>query len=934
MMQAPTKRQRLAAPIGFEHDDDDVEDELVQDPGHVNRRRDPGYRLEVKRVKSALRHKSMLEEIFKKYGHENLDSDEVDLRTGKTVVNKGHLEALRDSDNLLQDDSEEYDESILTSKPHAAALIKAPTLGCLAPRARATISGQYPPLFPRGMGIGGQHIDPGRRAWNISGGTFGGIFPGGLFTGLSPGPGTQWGMGLPPSYGPEPTFGGSAPCRRIVTRKAIQGPIPEDVDEDDILSGPSCSNLPRKKIAKSACLGRAQPDNEKMGRDEAPNDDDGQILGRETAAAAGISPSNSRCRKSSKRPSDKPNSKTGRNEHHSPSHAPRSPKLKADENRRDLPAAESMRPSRKRKNRADSATAKVQPPKTEDKTGKRIKSEASQQIIVEILSKPQDFRKDFVHHTPASLDCVLGSEKPSVADLGPKKATPDIGASEPVKIGKISPALPCREEKGNQESLHLDPAEPSQQEASNTGSQSPILQRVMMDPSYEFSDEDEPLPRPPKLISLPVRAKENIESTSLNSHIGITYEEPTRPQAFDYTDEHMPQKQQKPANDIEVYKAHDSRNRPLSHAEATLHCSDLKTSAKPMRRASPRRKAAKLPPEQNASKPGSSGRATRNSSTERIIADKTSRRRRTRSNKLAPPSPSLTSHTDADMTAYTAEATRLVDKQSSSNDKMLLSPPIMNKSPEIQNVDMAELDLPLIEDAPVLSPNSPSLDKTKQIPDATPDHEHFSIPAKPQVAPKTPSHHLAPKTICSFVPGSDSSPQESGDEDELSGGPSHFFAALSSSRQMRPSTFYIPPGTNSPRPSKSRIFMGNLGFGGNGGSSSSAGRARRSRSNDRTEKRRMRHGDGSGSNSPVRPLSGAGRTRSTLQPRELVLRTPQKKGGNKDEWMGQSRSSSHSAPIWSRTPTPTLVKTPGGSRRRCGENGWICGRDWCFTCLQ
>lgn len=34
------------------------------------------------------------------------------------------------------------------------------------------------------------------------------------------------------------------------------------------------------------------------------------------------------------------------------------------------------------------------------------------------------------------------------------------------------------------------------------------------------------------------------------------------------------------------------------------------------------------------------------------------------------------------------------------------------------------------------------------------------------------------------------------------------------------------------------------------------------------------------------------------------------------------------------SPTGPMIETPGGSKRRCGENGFRCGRGFCFKCLE
>ncbi|TLS23650.1 uncharacterized protein PpBr36_05625 [Pyricularia pennisetigena] len=46
-----------------------------------------------------------------------------------------------------------------------------------------------------------------------------------------------------------------------------------------------------------------------------------------------------------------------------------------------------------------------------------------------------------------------------------------------------------------------------------------------------------------------------------------------------------------------------------------------------------------------------------------------------------------------------------------------------------------------------------------------------------------------------------------------------------------------------------------------------------------------------------------------------------------------SRSSSSVRSRLNSSPVRSVVQTPGGSKRRCGEEGFRCDRDWCFFCI-
>ncbi|POS77557.1 hypothetical protein DHEL01_v204057 [Diaporthe helianthi] len=90
-MERPVKRQRIA-PDSLGTDD---EDELDCEPNELNQRRDPVYQLEQARVRASNKLKSRFEDIFAKYERDFTGiGDEIDLRTGRVVVNNGHLQSI------------------------------------------------------------------------------------------------------------------------------------------------------------------------------------------------------------------------------------------------------------------------------------------------------------------------------------------------------------------------------------------------------------------------------------------------------------------------------------------------------------------------------------------------------------------------------------------------------------------------------------------------------------------------------------------------------------------------------------------------------------------------------------------------------------------------------------------------------------------------
>ncbi|KAL7620294.1 hypothetical protein AAE478_009287 [Parahypoxylon ruwenzoriense] len=89
-------------------DDDDEEnlDELSMSPTQFDIRQDPLYRLDKGRAKAATRLKSAFENIFEKYGRDFTGvGDEIDLETGEVIINNGHLQSLQDDKDRSREGS-------------------------------------------------------------------------------------------------------------------------------------------------------------------------------------------------------------------------------------------------------------------------------------------------------------------------------------------------------------------------------------------------------------------------------------------------------------------------------------------------------------------------------------------------------------------------------------------------------------------------------------------------------------------------------------------------------------------------------------------------------------------------------------------------------------------------------------------------------------
>lgn len=107
-MERPVKRQRIT--LGLTGTDD--EDELDCEPNELNQRRDPVYQLEQARARASNKLKSRFEDIFAKYEKDFTGvGDEIDLRTGEVVVNNGHLQSITDVQEFGEGDEDEDEDS-------------------------------------------------------------------------------------------------------------------------------------------------------------------------------------------------------------------------------------------------------------------------------------------------------------------------------------------------------------------------------------------------------------------------------------------------------------------------------------------------------------------------------------------------------------------------------------------------------------------------------------------------------------------------------------------------------------------------------------------------------------------------------------------------------------------------------------------------------
>ncbi|KAI0837574.1 hypothetical protein F5Y06DRAFT_270782 [Hypoxylon sp. FL0890] len=106
-MESPSKRLKIGrAPYDDDVDDETNLDELAMSPTQFNARQDPLYQLDKGRAKAATKLKSAFERIFEKYERDFTGiGDEIDLETGEVVINNGHLQSLEDEKDRTREGS-------------------------------------------------------------------------------------------------------------------------------------------------------------------------------------------------------------------------------------------------------------------------------------------------------------------------------------------------------------------------------------------------------------------------------------------------------------------------------------------------------------------------------------------------------------------------------------------------------------------------------------------------------------------------------------------------------------------------------------------------------------------------------------------------------------------------------------------------------------
>ncbi|PNP44770.1 hypothetical protein TGAMA5MH_03579 [Trichoderma gamsii] len=120
-MEPPAKRRRMSQLLLDKGYVDENDDELALQPFEVEAKRDPGYKLSIERAFADQRFQATMAHIFDKYGRDFEGiGDEIDLVTGEIVVNNGHVRNMRDEGDVgdgvgeyLGEKEDDEDEGIL-----------------------------------------------------------------------------------------------------------------------------------------------------------------------------------------------------------------------------------------------------------------------------------------------------------------------------------------------------------------------------------------------------------------------------------------------------------------------------------------------------------------------------------------------------------------------------------------------------------------------------------------------------------------------------------------------------------------------------------------------------------------------------------------------------------------------------------------------------
>ncbi|KAK8016387.1 hypothetical protein PG993_014576 [Apiospora rasikravindrae] len=154
-MEPPAKRHKVGQPPRDDPHNEANDDELSLHPGEFDARQDPLYELDKSRAKAVFKLKSRFESIFDKYERDfDGEGDEINLHTGEVIVNNGHLQSLEDEQDKEDRSADEEEEERLLQGNKPPSTSTSSTSGHSTPNhAALQLQNNWapPPIFNTGL---------------------------------------------------------------------------------------------------------------------------------------------------------------------------------------------------------------------------------------------------------------------------------------------------------------------------------------------------------------------------------------------------------------------------------------------------------------------------------------------------------------------------------------------------------------------------------------------------------------------------------------------------------------------------------------------------------------------------------------------------------------------------------------------------------------
>ncbi|KAB5549815.1 hypothetical protein GE09DRAFT_1127896 [Coniochaeta sp. 2T2.1] len=250
-MERPAKRARIGS---FLHDDNEADDELFHDPAEINAQRDPAVILEKSRAVATFKLKSRWEDVFKKYEQDFTGEDDIINFYGsepELEVDNGHLRSLEDADDgksVAASDTADLEEEERILHGNAAGGGQLARMGPSSLMAHPSFGGRLSALAPGPPKLSAM-FSPGFQVPSYS--PFGSAFK--SFNAPTD---SMWNAPeLPPEAFNNHAIATTVPKRRVVRQALMAAEEDGSDEEDDILMG----NTPSWRQEKETENEKEQP---------------------------------------------------------------------------------------------------------------------------------------------------------------------------------------------------------------------------------------------------------------------------------------------------------------------------------------------------------------------------------------------------------------------------------------------------------------------------------------------------------------------------------------------------------------------------------------------------------------------------------------------------------------------------------------------------